>query len=85
MQITMRYFASLRETLGVDTETIVLEPSVRDLRELRLMLAGRGNVWSEAFAPDCALRAAINQQLVDESAMLKPGAEVAFFPPLTGG
>ncbi len=38
-----------------------------------------------AFAEDKALRAAINQELVKASASLKDQAEVAFFPPVTGG
>jgi molybdopterin synthase sulfur carrier subunit len=52
---------------------------------LRRFLAARGDVWSEAFAEEKALRAAINQELVKASASLKDQAEVAFFPPVTGG
>jgi molybdopterin synthase sulfur carrier subunit len=32
-----------------------------------------------------AVRASLNQVMVDETAPLAPGAEVAFFPPVTGG
>ncbi|NDA53197.1 MAG: MoaD/ThiS family protein, partial [Betaproteobacteria bacterium] len=39
----------------------------------------------KSFAHDQALRAAINQRLVQPSAALHDGAEVAFFPPVTGG
>jgi len=85
MKITMRYFASLRERLGVETETLTLGPEIKDLHDLRLMLARRGDVWAEAFAPECALRAAMNQKLAEASSQIIPDAEVAFFPPVTGG
>lgn len=32
-----------------------------------------------------ALRCALNQVMADESAEVPEGAEVAFFPPVTGG
>ena len=85
MLVHMRYFASLREVIGVEAETISLPEGVEDLQGLRRFLATRGDVWSEAFAPDKPLRAAINQELVKASASLKDQAEVAFFPPVTGG
>jgi molybdopterin synthase sulfur carrier subunit len=31
------------------------------------------------------LRCALNQHMVDENTALQDGAEVAFFPPVTGG
>jgi len=31
------------------------------------------------------VRAALNQTLCDEAAAVQDGAEVAFFPPVTGG
>ncbi|MEY3708240.1 MAG: molybdopterin converting factor subunit 1, partial [Pseudomonadota bacterium] len=69
----------------IDAETISLPQGVNDLQGLRRFLAARGEVWSEAFAEDKALRAAINQELVKASASLRDQAEVAFFPPVTGG
>ena len=40
---------------------------------------------AEALAPGRAVRMALNQVLSDETALLTDGAEVAFFPPVTGG
>jgi molybdopterin synthase sulfur carrier subunit len=85
MLVHMRYFASLREALGVDAETISLPEDVEDLQGLRRFLAARGAPWSEAFAEHKALRAALNQELVKPSARLQDGVEIAFFPPVTGG
>ena len=39
----------------------------------------------EALARGRALRCALNQQMADEATPVPPGAEVAFFPPVTGG
>ena len=40
---------------------------------------------TQALGRDRVLRMALNQTLCDEGAALTPGAEVAFFPPVTGG
>ena len=48
-------------------------------------LIERGNPWSEVLAEGKVLRCALNQHMVDESTALVEGAEVAFFPPVTGG
>ena len=41
--------------------------------------------FSDADAPGRAVRMALNQTLSDEAAPLPASAEVAFFPPVTGG
>ena len=73
MKIQLRYFASLREALGASDNVEVGEGST--VATLRDMLLARGR----------AVRCALNQALCDESAPLIDGAEVAFFPPVTGG
>ncbi|MDI9331591.1 MAG: molybdopterin converting factor subunit 1 [Alphaproteobacteria bacterium] len=83
MKITVRYFARLRETLGTSLEDI--ETDATDVAGLRRQLLSRGAPYDHALAPDQAIRSALNQQLCDGSAPLSPGAEVAFFPPVTGG
>jgi sulfur-carrier protein len=83
MQIQIRYFASLRESLGPG-ETLMLEAPLT-VGELRDQLIARGEPHAEALARGRALRAALNQTMCAETAALTPGAEVAFFPPVTGG
>jgi sulfur-carrier protein len=83
MQITVRYFASLREALGAQ-EQIEL-PEATTLAALRDALIARSPRHAEALRRSRSLRCAINQQLVEEAASLSAGAEVAFFPPVTGG
>lgn len=83
MKIHLRYFASLREALG-SHETVEIEAG-STVAALRDALIARGEPHAGALARGRALRAALNQTLCDESAVLPDGAEVAFFPPVTGG
>jgi len=83
MQIQIRYFASLRESLGAG-ETLTLEAPLT-VGQLRDQLIARGEPHAGALARGRALRAALNQTMCAETAALTPGAEVAFFPPVTGG
>ncbi|WP_338844644.1 MoaD/ThiS family protein [Massilia sp. W12] len=89
MHITIKYFASLREALGVEQELAVAPPEVLDIADLRRWLALRGGVWEERFGPESAqaahLRQAFGQQMCDQQQALEEGCEVAFFPPVTGG
>ena len=83
MKVQLRYFASLREALG-PSEAIELAEgaTVGTLRDTLLALGGR---HAEVLARGRAVRTALNQQMCDEQAALSDGAEVAFFPPVTGG
>ena len=83
MKIQVRYFASLREALGA-SEAVEMPAgsSVGALRDVLLALGGR---HAELLARGRAVRCALDQALCDESAALSDGAEVAFFPPVTGG
>ena len=83
MQIQIRYFASLRESLGAG-EVLTLDAPLT-VGQLRDQLIARGEPHSGALARGRALRAALNQTMCAETAALTPGAEVAFFPPVTGG
>lgn len=85
MNITVLYFARLREAMGRAQDLVTLDASVRTLGELRHWLVARGEPWAEAFASIQPLRAALDQVLAQDDALLHSGAEVAFFPPVTGG
>ena len=83
MKVNLRYFASIREAIGNGSET--LETGAATLAALRDELIARGGGHAEALARGRAVRVSLNQTLCDESAALNEGAEVAFFPPVTGG
>lgn len=83
MKIQLRYFASIREAIGAGSETV--ETAAANLAALRDELIARGGAHAEALARGRAVRVSLNQTMADESAVLTDGAEVAFFPPVTGG
>ena len=83
MQVQVRYFASLRESLG-GSEVIEL-PDGATVAALRDALIARGAAHANALARHKAVRCAVDQQVAQEATALRPGAEVAFFPPVTGG
>lgn len=82
-QVTVRYFAAIREALEMGSEQV--STSAPTLAALRDELIARGGAHAEALARDKLVRLALDQTMADESAALPDGAEVAFFPPVTGG
>ncbi|MCX7276275.1 MAG: molybdopterin converting factor subunit 1 [Burkholderiales bacterium] len=83
MNLTVLYFASIREALGQGREEVITDaPTVQALRD---ELVARGGAYASSLASGRAVRAALNQVMVDGQAVLVDGAEVAFFPPVTGG
>ena len=81
--VRLRYFASLREALGAG-EAVAYAPGLT-LGQLRDQLIARGGRHAEVLARGRALRCALNQVMADEATVVPDGAEVAFFPPVTGG
>ena len=85
MKLELKFFASLREALKVSEENLAVPDSIKSIAQLRLYLADRGGVWAEVLAEGKVLRCALNHQMVDANTSLQEGAEIAFFPPVTGG
>lgn len=81
--VTVRYFAAIRERVGTGSEQVTTAATT--LAALRDELIARGGAHAEALARGKTVRMAVNQLMADESAPLRHGAEVAFFPPVTGG
>lgn len=81
--VRLRYFASLREALGAG-ETAPFTPGLT-VGQLRDQLIARGGRHAEVLGRGRALRCALDQVMADEATPLRAGAEVAFFPPVTGG
>ena len=82
-KITVRYFASIREAIGTGHEAVNTQAATRGA--LRDDLIARGGAHAASLARGRAVRMALNQVLSDEATALSDGAEVAFFPPVTGG
>ncbi|MCG2592565.1 molybdopterin converting factor subunit 1 [Ramlibacter sp. XY19] len=83
MNVRLKYFASIREAVGQGSET--LQTRAETLAALRDELIARGEPYAGALARGKAVRMALDQAMCEESVALREGAEVAFFPPVTGG
>lgn len=85
MRLTLRYFASLREALGPGGELDWPASPEATAGALRAWLGTQSPAHAQALAPGRAVRVAVDQVLAREATLLHEGAEVAFFPPVTGG
>ena len=85
MRVEVLYFAGLREAVGVSRETVELPAGVATAAALRAHLRSRGGAWADALGESRLLRVAVDQSMARADAPLRDGAEVAFFPPVTGG
>ena len=85
MKVNILYFAKLRESVGVEAETLVINDNSK-VSDLLNFLHDRGEKWSEYFNDKKnLLRVAINQKIVDVDHSISDGDEIAIFPPVTGG
>jgi molybdopterin converting factor subunit 1 len=83
VKLHLLYFARLRERFGVAEERLDFDG--RTAADLLAQLQARGGAWAEELAAGRAFRVAINQDIVALDTPLPDQAEVAIFPPVTGG
>jgi molybdopterin synthase sulfur carrier subunit len=79
------YFAWLRERIGKPEEEITVPAGVATVSELMQWLQGRGVEYAYAFENPKIIRAAIDRRHAQPDAQIGAAAEIAFFPPMTGG
>jgi molybdopterin synthase sulfur carrier subunit len=79
------YFAWLRDRVGTGEETVDPPPDVCTVGDLMAWLAARSETHARAFSDPAIVRCAVDQNFADVNAPLDGAAEVAFFPPVTGG
>ena len=85
MKVKLLFFAALREQLGTPGEELELPSGVSTVAGLRTHLKSRGGPYEKAFGEKTLIRIAVNQDMVQPTARIQAGDEVAFFPPVTGG
>lgn len=83
MKVHVLYFASVREALGIGSETI--DTQAQNVDELRSELIAKGGQYAEVLSHTRVLKTALNQDMCTASTLLTEGCELAFFPPVTGG
>ncbi len=81
----MLYFAWVRERVGTGQEDVTPPADAKTVVDLVDWLAGTSAGHAEAFADRTRLRAAIDGAFVPLDSPLGDAAEVAIFPPVTGG
>lgn len=84
MNITVRYFALLRERIGRESEVLSWEDAPPTVERLRQHLADRVPAL-DAFLRGGTLLVAVNREYATADAVLRDGDEVALFPPVAGG
>ena len=74
--IQVKFFASLRETLGMDETQIETSEAITILQ-----------IWDQVTSRDYPVNTlcAINMDYAKPGDVVSDGDEVAFFPPVTGG
>jgi molybdopterin synthase sulfur carrier subunit len=85
MAVTLRYFAWVRERIGIGEEQAELPAGVTNVAEAIDWLSKRGPGYAHAFERRDLIRAAVDQVHASPGAAVKDAREIAFFPPMTGG
>lgn len=83
--VSVLYFAWLRERVGTGEERVALPPGVTTVSALIEHLAALGGGHAAAFENRRTVRCAVNQDFAGPETAVRPGDEIAFFPPVTGG
>lgn len=83
--LSIVYFAWVRERVGVSEESLSPPDSVATVADLVTWLSNLDQRYAAAFKDRETVRCAVNHEFADTSTVLRPGDEVAFFPPVTGG
>jgi molybdopterin synthase sulfur carrier subunit len=83
--LSIVYFAWVRERVGVSEESLSPPDSVATVADLVTWLSNLDQRHAAAFKDRETVRCAVNHEFADTSTVLRPGDEVAFFPPVTGG
>lgn len=81
----LRYFAWVRERIGVTEEEVDPPPEVATVGDLLDWLQSRGPEYEHALSEPTVIRVAVDQLHVQRDAPVRSAREVALFPPMTGG
>jgi molybdopterin synthase sulfur carrier subunit len=83
--VKLRYFAWVRERIGLTDEDVDLPADVATVDDLLAWLQGRGPEYEHALAEPSVIRVAIDHVHAQRTAPIAGASEVALFPPMTGG
>ena len=81
----IKYFAWVREHVGVAEEEVSPLQGVATVRDLLDWPKTRGDGYGEALRYPEAIRVAIDQEHTQHNEQIAGASEIALFPPMTGG
>ncbi len=80
------FFARLRELMEMDDVSIEFpEDNTITVQQVLKIMTDQYNVFNDYIEQGHRIMIAVNQSMTDQSHQLKPGDELALFPPVTGG
>ena len=85
MKVSIRFFASLKEALKKDQIELEIPDSIKTIGDLKGFLSKQDAISTEVFGEHLNIRAAQDLEMVSMDTAIRDGAEIAFFPPVTGG
>lgn len=83
--VLIRYFAWVRERIGLAEERLTLPETVVTAGDLVGWLSERGEAYAYAFEARDTIRVAVDQLHIEQNEPLGAAREIALFPPMTGG
>jgi molybdopterin synthase sulfur carrier subunit len=83
--VTVLYFASVREGIGLATEKVRPPATVTTLGQFVAWLRKQGPAYDAALAPELRIRAAVDRIHANPATPIAGAEEIAIFPMMTGG
>lgn len=83
--VLIRYFAWVRERIGLAEERLALPEAVVTAGDLVRWLSERGEAYAFAFEAPETIRVAVDQLHIEQDEPIGDAREIALFPPMTGG
>ena len=82
--IKILFFASLKEQLSIDALDFPLTESMTVAQLVDQLVLKEASIDRDILSAEDVL-VAVDQTVVTSDFLVRPGSEVAFFPPVTGG
>jgi molybdopterin converting factor subunit 1 len=82
MEITVLFFATLRSLTGLKSEVFILAPESK-VSDLKNLIAERFPQVAPVLVSTVLV--SVNREYAGDDHIIPDGAEVAFFPPVSGG
>lgn len=81
----LKYYAWLRDSLGRESEEIVLPPEIRTVGMLLDWLPSQGERYKRAFEYIDVVLVSVNSRYADRNHPVRDEDEVILTPPIAGG